>query len=135
MTRGILALALVLATAGPGLAFTYDQSIGTPPGNGDTVLTPFPAPNVPDNAPIPAFLTAARAAIAAGRIGEAMEALERAESRALSRSMAPSAIYTPSSDVVVQGIADARLKLAAGDRAGADRVLGELLGRYGTSQD
>jgi hypothetical protein len=43
----------------------------------------LPEPLVADNAPIRDFLVAGRNALAAGRTGEAQEALERAQTRAL----------------------------------------------------
>lgn len=79
----------------------------------------LPEPDVDENAPPSAFLAAARGAIAAGRTGEAMEALERAESRALIRSVRPSRAGDPSRQPLVRIIADARAKLAGGDRMGA----------------
>ncbi len=79
----------------------------------------LPEPEVDENASPAAFLNAARGAIAAGRVGEAMEALERAESRALIRSVRPSRAGEASRQPLVQIIAEARAKLADGDRMGA----------------
>ena len=76
----------------------------------------LPVPAVDDNAAPAAFLDAARVAIAAGRLPEATEALERAESRALVRSVRPSMASQPSRQPEVALIAGARQALAAGDR-------------------
>jgi hypothetical protein len=76
----------------------------------------LPTPEVDENAPPSAFLNAARLAIAAGRDGEALEALERAESRALDRSVRPSRAGVPSPQPLVARIAQARAALAGGDR-------------------
>ena len=111
-----------------------DNTAGTEPlsqtpsntnaGNSRTVWSPrLPTPAVdPDAAPA-AFLEAARQAIAAGRTGEAQEALERAESRVLVRTVRPSKAGEPSRQPLVKQIAEARQTLAAGDRLGALRLL------------
>src|SRR5579872_7078825 len=57
---------------------------------GSVVLQPLPAPALSDNAAPAEFLDLASHAIAAGRIAEAQEAMERAETRALDRSVRPS---------------------------------------------
>ena len=76
----------------------------------------LPEPEVDENAPVPVLLDAARRALAAGRGGEAQEALERAESRALTRSVRPSRAGQPSGQPVVADISAAREALAGGDR-------------------
>lgn len=83
----------------------------------------LPDPPVADEAPPSAFVAAARTAIAAGRGGEAMEAIERAETRVLVRSVRPSRAATPSDQALVRLLAESRAALARGDRAGAlDRL-------------
>lgn len=76
----------------------------------------LPIPPVDEDAPPLSFLDAARKAVAAGRTGEAQEALERAESRALDRSVKPSTAGRPSGQKLVNQIAEARHSLGAGDR-------------------
>ncbi len=76
----------------------------------------LPSPDVSESAPPRVFLEAARRALAANRTGEAQEAMERAESRALSRSVAPSRAGDPSRQSLVRQIAEARGALATGDR-------------------
>ena len=90
-------------------------------------LAPLPVPAVAEEAAPSAFVTAARTAIAVGRLGEAMEAIERAESRVLIRSVRPSRAAVPSDQAVVRMLADARLALGQGDRAGALAMLAEVL--------
>ncbi len=104
MRRAILMLALLLAA--PAMAQIR-----------------LPDPPVADQAPPSAFVAAARTAIAAGRGGEAMEAIERAESRVLVRSVRPSRASAQSEQALVRLLAEARGALARGDRAGAlDRL-------------
>jgi hypothetical protein len=88
-------------------------------------LVRLPVPDVPQDAPPSAFVAAARSAIAAGRPGEAMEAIERAESRLLVRSVRPSRAWVPSDQALVRMLADARAALGQGDRATALARLAE----------
>ncbi len=137
---GICCVALLAALAAPAGAQYPDQSprdgqyvrpgneIGTgqslpftdQPSNLAPSTQPYgyrlPTPEVDENAPASVFLQAARRALAAGRGGEAQEALERAESRALDRSVRPSRAGQPSRQPVVANIAAAREALASGDR-------------------
>lgn len=86
---------------------------------GDTaseIAPRLPSPLLDENAPPKAFLLAARQALAAGRTGEAQEALERAESRALDRSVKPSQAHVASREPLVHQITEARAALSANDR-------------------
>ena len=65
------------------------------------------------------FLQAADRDLAANRTGAAQEALERAETRALDRSVEQSAASTPDNSALVSQIGDARRALASGNTAGA----------------
>lgn len=87
----------------------------------------LPTPDVDENAPPAAFLNAARRAIAAGRDGEALEALERAESRVLDRSVRPSRAGLPSPQPLVARIAAARAALAGGDRMQTLQLIDQAL--------
>jgi alkylation response protein AidB-like acyl-CoA dehydrogenase len=87
----------------------------------------LPTPEVDEDAPPSAFLNAARLAIAAGRDGEALEALERAESRALDRSVRPSRAGVPSPQPLVARIAQARAALAGGDRMQTLQLIDQAL--------
>jgi hypothetical protein len=144
MRTALLASLLVAAT--PAVAQT-DPATGARPGNvigtgqslplsdkasnataGDTssVIAPrLPTPGVGDDASPLAFLQAAERALILGRTGEAQEAIERAESRLLDRDVAPSAAGQPSGQKLVAIVGDARRALAAGDRAGAMRLITE----------
>ena len=103
--------------AGPALAQTAPPSPSPPP------LAPLPAPALDENAPPKAFIDAALHAVAAGRIGEAQEAIERAESRALDRDVKPSQAGNPSQQPLVQQLSQARQALSAGDRMRAVTLL------------
>ena len=87
----------------------------------------LPEPEVPENASIHDYLVAARTALATGRTGEAQEALERAESRALDRSVPLFQTATPSRDPVVDDISQALRALGAGDRLTAEQWLDKAL--------
>ncbi len=73
------------------------------------------------------YLIAARAAIAGGRTGEAQEALERAESRALDRDVAPSAAGQPAEGPVIAAIGEARQALSVGNAPAALAAIGAAL--------
>ena len=130
-------LTIVLALAAtPALAQTTDtgrqpmstQPTNVGPGDTHTLWSPsLPAPPVGPDAPLSAYVQAARSAVAAGRLGEAQEAIERAESRALTRSVRPSMASDPSHQPLVQQLAEARQMVAAHDSAGAARKLDEAL--------
>jgi hypothetical protein len=104
------------AATAPAQAGAAAQPDGVP-------LTGLPAPAVDDDAPPVAFLDAARRAIAANRTGEAQEALERAESRVLSRPVKPSKAGEPSTQKLVKEIAQARQALGEGDRLRAVQLI------------
>ena len=100
----------------PGSAAASNLS----PATTHTLWSPgLPVPMIDEDAPPAEFLKAAAAAIAAGRTGEAQEAMERAESRALDRSVRPSKAGMPSRQKLVEQISAARQALAAGDKMGA----------------
>ncbi len=93
-----------------------------------SVLAPnLPAPPVADSAPLRDFLVAARAALAAGRTGEAQDALERAETRALDRSVPHLQTNAPSEDPLVEKIQDALHTLSIGDQTHAIQRIDEAI--------
>jgi len=97
---------------------------------GDTqnlVAGRLPVPTIDENAPPAAFIEGARQALAAGRTGEAQEAIERAESRALDRSVKPSQASDPSRQPLVQQLRDARMALGAGDKLRTMEILAAAL--------
>ena len=83
----------------------------------------LPDPGAAGNTP-EAYMAAAQRALAAGRTGAAQEALERAETRLLTRSTDPSMANTPDNTPMVQQITDARRALANRDTAAARAALG-----------
>ncbi len=110
MTRILL---LLLLLAPPAMAqATIAQATGD-----STPAIRLPDPGVGDDAPPSAFIAAARTAIALNRLGEAMEAIERAESRLLVRNVRPSLAGTPSDQALVVQLRAARAALARGARA------------------
>ena len=97
-------------------------------GDTTSVIAPrLPTPEVGDDAAPRAFLEAAQRALTLGRSGEAQEALERAESRYLDRSVAPSRAGMPSEQPAVALVGEARRALAAGDRPRAQQLVAEVL--------
>jgi alkylation response protein AidB-like acyl-CoA dehydrogenase len=112
MRLSCLCYAAVLA----GLTVPPAGQTPVPPDTASPYGIRLPTPEVAENAPPATFLNAARLAIAAGREGEAQEALERAESRALDRSVRPSRAGASSRQPLAARIAEARAALATGDR-------------------
>ena len=80
------------------------------------------------NAPPSAFLEAASKAVAHARISEATEALERAETRILTRSVRRSRPMDQSSDqALVRAIAEVRAALGRGELAVSQAGIAALL--------
>ena len=98
------------------------------PARAQTAQPPLDAPMLDPDAPPRAFIEAARHALAAGRIGEAQEAIERAESRALDRAVKPSLARDPSHQPLVMQLSEARQALAEGDRMRAITLLDAAAG-------
>ena len=97
-------------------------------GDTSSVIAPrLPTPAVGDDGGPAAFLQSADRAITLGHTGEAQEALERAESRLLDRSVVRSAAGTPSGQPLVAMVGDARRALAAGDRQAAQGLIQRAL--------
>ena len=94
-----------------------------------SVVAPrLPAPPLSDSSTPREYLMAARSALAANRTGEAQEALERAESRALAGNVLASTVNEPSQQKMVQTISMARAELAQGNKAGAIQTIDTVLG-------
>lgn len=88
-----------------------------------SIIAPrLPNPDASGNTP-EAFLMAAQRALAAGQTGRAQEALERAETRLLTRSTDPSMANTPDNAPMVMQISQARQALARRDTAGARQAI------------
>lgn len=113
---------------GPGKQPTSTVPTNTGPANTHTEWSPqLPTPAVGEDAPPAAFIKAAQASIAAGRLGEAQEAIERAESRALTRAVPPSVANDPSHQPLVKQLGQARQMLGSGDKVGALQVLTQAM--------
>ena len=89
----------------------------------DAVLSPLPSPDLPEGAKPSDELRAAQGALAAGRTGEVEEALERAQTRMLDRSVALGQTNYPSDNPTVGQISQARQALAARDRSGCLQLI------------
>jgi len=98
------------------------------PENTRSVIAPsLPEPPVGPNPNPRQYLMAAERAIAAHQTGMAQEALERAESRLLDRSVAQGQVNSPDDDSAVAQITAARHALASGDLATASNSVQSVL--------
>jgi len=105
------------------LLLTVSAAATAQPASRDAVLPPLPSVNLPEGAKPSDALRAAQGALAAGRIGEAEQALEMAETRMLDRSVELGATNNPSDNPTVGQISQARQALAAHDRAGCMQLI------------
>ncbi len=127
----LLASASVLLIGGTALAQNSNSPLSnaathTKPGNTTGAVAPrLPVPA--QDASVDQFLAHAESALKRGRTGEAQEALERAETRALSRSTDPSLARTPDNDPKTAAIQAARHSLGSGDRAQAMQAIRSAL--------
>lgn len=109
----------------------YRGGMGSPLSTRATNLSPSRPETMGSRLPDPAaanaspreLLMAAQRALSQGKTGAAQEALERAETRVLSRTTDPSMAGTPDQAMMVQNIAQARRALGARDTAGAQRSI------------
>jgi alkylation response protein AidB-like acyl-CoA dehydrogenase len=85
----------------------------------------LPAPEGADT--VRDLLMAARQDLASNQTGAAQEALERAETRALDRSVPVGTERVPAQDPLVSAVSQARGALAAGDTRGAIAVIDSAL--------
>lgn len=101
-----------------------NNASNTLPSDTTSVIAPrLPSPNVSDSSGPRDFLLAARQALAANRTGEAQEALERAESRALSGNILATDINQPSQLLAIRNITAARDALATGNKGAAIQAI------------
>ncbi len=89
------------------------------------LATSLPAPPATDD--IQTVLLDAWQSLQAGRVGEAQEALERAETRALDRSVPAGTERDVATGPVVRAAGEARQALAAGNVAGAIGIIDAAL--------
>jgi len=108
---------------GNSLPMSSRASNTTPSNTQGTVAPRLPTPSVGEDASVRSYLTAARDALAANRTGMAQEALERAETRALDRSVLASNVSNADQSGLVSQIHAARTALGNGDRSGASQAI------------
>lgn len=123
MTQLSLRLALALTVSGFALSVPV-------------LAQPIPGPTLPDPAVGPnagprALLHDALGALATGRVGEAQEAMERAQTRLLDRSVPMGTTGIPSNQPAVKLISQGLQALAAHDRAGAAHAVRAALQTLG----
>jgi hypothetical protein len=138
-----VAVAAILFCAALGAARAQPADTGARPGNeigtGQSLPRSDKAGNLDaatthselaPNLPAPAgadtvhdLLLVARQDLLANQTGAAQEALERAETRALDRSIPVGTEHIPAQDPLVSAVTQARAALAAGDTRGAARII------------
>ena len=101
-----------------------DKASNIAPADTRSNIAPtLPQPALGGNATTQDYLRAARAALVAGRTGQAQQSLEMAETRALDRSVAQGQTNAPSDSQLVSRIDDARHALGNGDRTHAIQLI------------
>lgn len=141
------AAAIGLALSGSAMAQSGDTAVrpGHVPGVGDSqpasdrasnidsttshsrIAPRLPSPTAGDSASPNQYLTEAQQALKSHKTGQAQEALERAQTRLLDRSVEQGATGTPDSDPRVTAVSQARQALAKGDTAGANRLIQQAM--------
>ncbi len=121
----------MIAAALPAIALAANPTSNsashiTPPA-GSTIAPQLPTPLAGEDAAPTQFLIAARQALAAGRTGEAQEALERAETRLSDRSTPLFQTNEAARGPVIDEVRQARHALGAGDRMQAMQLTEEAL--------
>jgi hypothetical protein len=105
-----------------------DKAGNITPENTTSVIAPnLPSPPIGENAPVQDYLRAARSALIAGRTGEAQQALEMAETRALDRSVPLFQTNVALKGPLIDGIQRALHALGAGDRGLAVQIIETVL--------
>jgi hypothetical protein len=116
MRAFLLSASLLITLPAAALAQPYD-------GHGGTVLSPLPAPDLPETGRPSDYLRAAQSALVAGRTGEARESLERAQTRMLDRSVPMGQTNSPSDNPTIGQISQALQAIGARDRASCLRFI------------
>ncbi|MBO0711077.1 MAG: hypothetical protein J2P47_07355, partial [Acetobacteraceae bacterium] len=115
----------------PGSGISYPVSpraSNIDPGDSRSLIAPtLPTPALGAKAGPADYLNAARYSLAAGRTGEAQQALEMAQTRLLDRSVPYKGTNTPSGNPAVGQITEALHAIAAGDRARAMQIIDATL--------
>jgi hypothetical protein len=114
---------------GTGMSLPTSDQAGNigPEDTNSPIAARLPSPDVGKDASVHTLLLAARAALIADRTGEAQEALERAETRALDRSVPLFQTGVPSQSPLVGKIRDTLHMLGTGDRMATARLLDEAI--------
>jgi hypothetical protein len=114
---------------GTGQSLPLSNNAGNigPQDTRSSIAPNLPSPDVGENEAPRVYLRAARSALLQGRTGEAQQALEMAETRALDRSVPLFQTNTPSRNPLVDTIGKALNALGAGDRAGAVQFIEQAL--------
>jgi len=136
MTRSVgqispVIAALLCALAAPAPGQVPATPVAEPPA--EVPLPRLPAPDVGEEASAVTLLRAAEGALAAGRLGEAQEALEMAQTRLLDRSVPLFQTNVPSDNKAVALIAEARRALLSGDRLAAVGLIQEAARTLGNN--
>jgi hypothetical protein len=116
----------------PGLPVSNKASNITPADTRSAIAPALPRPPVGDNADPRDYLRVARAALSAGKTGEAQVSLEMAETRLLTRETTPDRAAMPSDSPLVTSIRHALTALGNGDNAQAIQVVDLALARQVT---
>ncbi len=133
MRFSILVLPAALLISGAAMAQGGSQPMSSAASNleGQPQATPKFAPSLPTPAVTgdrPSdFLRAAQGSLAAGRTGEAQQAMEMAQTRLLDRSVPLGQTNVPSDNPAVRQVSMALQALGAGDRSGSMKALEQAL--------
>lgn len=110
---------------GTGQSLPLSNKAGniSPETTTSTIAPNLPSPPIGENASVHDYLTAARTALLLNHTGEAQQALEMAETRALDRSVPLFQTGTPSKSPLVDQIHAALQAVGAGDRGRAVQII------------
>lgn len=110
---------------GTGASLPRSEKAGniTPEDTTSVIAPNLPSPAIGENASTRDYLLAARSALLVSRTGEAQQALEMAETRALDRSVPLFQTSAPIKDPLVDEIEQALHALSAGDRGRAVQII------------
>lgn len=116
-------------TPGVGMSMPSSNraSNGTAANTRTSYAPSLPAPNLGPNATPHDLLRAARMDLSAHHTGAAQEALERAETRFLDRSVPADRASMPDGSRMVDRISQARQALGNGDMQGATQIIDSIL--------
>ncbi len=113
---------------GAGSPFSNRSSNIDPADTRSEIAPRLPEPDAGGNN-ARAYLLAAQRALAQGRTGAAQEALERAQTRILTRSTDPALAAVPEDGGMTRAITEVRMALGHNDLAGARAILARVLDR------